>query len=382
MNMFGFGVAPRPAAGRACYASAMQTAERHLSWREGLLDGPPEHGGDLAAIRAAFPQAPQPWIDLSTGINPWPYPLGQIPRAAWQTLPSSADLERVRIAAAAHYGTEPARVVLAPGSQAVIQWLPRLRGRSRVTVLGPTYDEHARSWAACGHQVTFADSLERIGRDIDVVVVGRPNNPDGRVASFSSLTETATRVGRRGGWLIVDEAFADVMEAPSIAAVLHSEAVISLRSFGKFFGLAGGRLGAALLSGTIRADLERALGPWPVSGPMLDVAARAFADEAWIARTRERLAKAAARLDRLALRARLQLVGGTTLFRLYETPRAPQLFDALAAAGVYVRRFAGRPTWLRLGLPPTAEAERRLSRALASEPPQYQRGKEPVDLAP
>ena len=342
----------------------MQTAERHSSWREGLLDEPAEHGGDLASIRAAFPNAPQPWIDLSTGINPWPYPLGQIPRAAWQNLPSGAELDQVRIAAAAHYGVEVTEVVLAPGSQAVIQWLPRLRGRSRVVILGPTYDEHARSWAACGHHVTFANALERVGRDVDVVIVGRPNNPDGRIASFSSLAATASRVGRRGGWLIVDEAFADVMDAPSVAAVLHSDAVISLRSFGKFFGLAGGRLGAALLSGTVRDDLERALGPWPVPGPMLAVAARAFADETWIAHTRDRLAKAAARLDRLGARARLQLLGGTTLFRLYESARAPQLFEVLAAAGVYVRRFAGRPSWLRLGLPPTGEAERRLARAL------------------
>jgi len=360
----------------------MPTAERHISWRQGLLDEPAEHGGDLAGIRAAHPHAPQPWIDLSTGINPWPYPLGQIPRAAWQNLPSAADLDRVRAAAAAHYGAEPGQVVLAPGSQAIIQWLPRLRGRSRVAVLGPTYDEHARSWAACGHQVTVAGTLERIGRDIDVVIVGRPNNPDGRVASFSALAEMAIRVGRRGGWLVVDEAFADVMDASSIAAVLRSEAVISLRSFGKFFGLAGGRLGAALLSGTVRDDLERALGPWPVPGPMLHVAARAFADETWIARTRDRLAKAAARLDRLAVRARLQLVGGTTLFRLYESARAPALFDTLAASGVYVRRFADRPSWLRLGLPPTADAERRLARALMAEQPKTQPGKEPVDPAP
>jgi len=360
----------------------MQTAERPASWREGLLDEPAEHGGDLASIRAAFPDAPLPWIDLSTGINPWPYPLGQIPRAAWQDLPSAAEMERVRAAAAAHYGVDAAQVVLAPGSQAIIQWLPRLRGRSRVAILGPTYDEHARSWAACGHQVTFARTLERVGRDIDVVVIGRPNNPDGSIATFSSLEETATRVGRRGGWLIVDEAFADVMDTPSVAAVVQSEAVISLRSFGKFFGLAGGRLGAALLSGEVRDDLERALGPWPVPGPMLAVAARAFADETWIARTRERLAKAAARLDRLAARARLHLVGGTTLFRLYESARAPQLFDALAAAGVYVRRFAARPTWLRLGLPPTGEAERRLARALTGDQPTNQPGKEPVDPPP
>lgn len=355
--------------------AAMQTAER--PWRDGLSDGPAEHGGDLAAIRAEFPTAPEPWIDLSTGINPWPYPVGGISRAAWQRLPGAAEMERARAAAAAHYGVSAADVVLAPGSQAIIQWLPRLRGRGRVAIVGPTYGEHARSWTACGHDVQTIDVAARIGRDVDVVIVGRPNNPDGQIASFAWLEEAAGRVGRRGGWLIVDEAFADGLDAPSVAAVLGSEAVISLRSFGKFFGLAGGRLGAALVSGPLRADLEQALGPWPVAGPMLAVAMRAFADTAWIARTRERLARAAARLDRQAARARLRLVGGTTLFRLYESARADRLFRSLAASGIYVRQFASQPTWLRLGLPPNAEAERRVVRALAPEP-----AKEPVDPVP
>jgi cobalamin biosynthetic protein CobC len=356
----------------------MQTAERPSSWRDGLIDGAAEHGGDLTAIRTAFPHAPSPWIDLSTGINPWPYPISRVPSAAWQRLPSRADMDGVRTAAAAYYGVaSAAHVVLAPGSQSLIQWLPRLRGRSRVVIIGPTYSEHARAWVDAGHDVVMGSAAETVGRDVDVVVVGRPNNPDGRVMSFAWLAEAAGRVARRSGWLVVDEAFADVMEAPSVTAVLHSEAVISLRSFGKFFGLAGGRLGAALASGAVRDDLDRALGPWPVAGPMLALAARAFADESWIARARGRTARAAARLDRLAKRARLRLVGGTTLFRLYETPRAAQVFDALATAGIYVRRFDAQPTWLRLGLPPHAEAERRLSAALAAEPV-----KEPVDRQP
>ena len=358
--------------------AAMQAAERPLSRHEGGGDGPAEHGGDLAAIRAAYPAAPLPWIDLSTGINPWPYPVAGIPSAAWHRLPEAGDMDAVRAAAAAYYGMPTAeQVVLAPGSQAVIQWLPRLRARSRVAILEPTYGEHARSWLACGHEVTTASGTETIGRDIDVVVVGRPNNPDGRIASFSWLTEAAGRVGRRGGWLVVDEAFADCLETPSVAAILRSEAVVSLRSFGKFFGIAGGRLGVALTSGPLRDDLAGALGPWCVAGPMLAIAARAYADQTWIARTRTRLARAAARLDKLMSRAGLHVVGGTTMFRLYESIRAERLFDALAAAGIYARRFAAHPTWLRLGVPPNAEAERRLAQALAAVP-----AKEPVDPAP
>jgi cobalamin biosynthesis protein CobC len=325
-----------------------------------------EHGGDLAAIRGAFPDAPQPWLDLSTGINPWPYPVGRIAPELWHRLPAS-DLEQAALrAAAAYYGVVAAdRLALAPGSQALIQWLPRLRPRSRVIVLGPTYSEHARSWLAAGHETHVVDALPEIGRDVDVLVVARPNNPDGRSAPLAWLDDAAGRLQRRGGWLILDEAFADTGNAPSAAATLRSDAAIGLRSFGKFFGVAGGRLGVAVAAPAIAAHLREALGPWCVSGPMLAIAARAFADRAWIARTRQRLDRAAGRLDRIAALARLRPVGGTSLFRLYETARAPMLFDVLARHGIYVRRFAEHETWLRFGLPPDSAAERRLAAALS-----------------
>jgi cobalamin biosynthetic protein CobC len=325
----------------------------------------PEHGGDLAAIRAAFPAAPKPWIDLSTGINPWPYPIRKLTAGVWQRLPGAEDEMAVREAAAAYYGLrQPDHMILAPGSQAIIQWLPRLRPCGRVAVLGPTYGEHAKSWRDAGHEVTPIAAGDAMPADSDVVVVVRPNNPDGHVASPAWLEDVAARLRRRGGWLVVDEAFADTEETTSIAATLTGDNVIALRSFGKFFGLAGGRLGFALTSGPLGGALRQALGPWSVSGPMLAIAARALGDGAWIARTRTRLASGTKRLDRIAVRAGLTLVGGTSLFRLYTHAQAPRIFSALAAKGIYVRRFAAHPQWLRLGLPADAKAERRLIRVL------------------
>src|SRR5258708_6899070 len=195
---------------------------------------PVEHGGDLAAIEAAFPAAPRPWIDLSTGINPWPYPVGRLPPAAWRRLPSTREEQALREAAAQFYGGRSADdVVLAPGSQALIPWLPRLRART----------------------------------------------------------------------------------------------------------------------------------PWRVPGPMLAIAGRALSDRTWIRRARVRFGRATQHLDRLAGRGGLDLVGGTSLFRLYRSPRAPEIFARLAASGIYVRRFAADPTWLRLGLAPHDRALRRLARA-------------------
>lgn len=324
-----------------------------------------EHGGDLSAVRTAYPAAPKPWIDLSTGINPWSYPVPRIPAAAWQRLPDAEEQQAVRVAAARYYGVASAeQVALAPGSQSLIQWLPRLRSRSRVAILGPTYSEHERSWVNSGHDVRCLGHGDESPRDVDVVIVTRPNNPDGHVMPMLRLTELAERLQRSGGWLIIDEAFADASAEASVVASLRSDAVICLRSFGKFFGVAGGRLGVALGSGPVIGRLDEALGPWAVSGPMLCIAGRAFADRRWIRQTRVRLARAAARLDRLAARGGLELVGGTSLFRLYRNPQAPALFERLAASGIYVRRFAAEPTWLRLGLPQHAKAERRLARAL------------------
>jgi len=326
----------------------------------------PDHGGDIDSIRRAFPDAPVPWIDLSTGINPWPYPIGNLPPDAWSRLPSRAAEDAVREAAATYYGAPSAeQVVLAPGSQALIQWLPRLRARSRVAVLSPTYGEHAWSWSSAGHDVLCPITLHDVPDDVAVLVVTRPNNPDGVVAPSDWIAEWAHRLARRGGWLVIDEAFADGDDAPSVIPAIPVESMIVLRSFGKFFGLAGCRLGVALVvSATVRKLLRSALGPWCVSGPTLAIADRAFRDREWIAHTRERLARGTARLDMLAARRGYALIGGTPLFRLYEHADAQAEYAGLCAAGIAVRRFKAQPTWLRFGLPPDAAAEARLARIL------------------
>ncbi|MFL7900131.1 threonine-phosphate decarboxylase CobD [Azospirillum argentinense] len=317
------------------------------------------HGGDLGAARAAFPGAPEPWVDLSTGINPWPYPLPPIPIDAWARLPDRAAETALREAAAACYGAPSAdRVAAAGGSQALIQILPRLRRPGTVAVLGPTYAEHAAGWAKAGHRVTEVESLE--GCDADVVVVVNPNNPDGRIVPPETLLALAERQTARGGWLVVDEAFAEVTPERSVASEAGRAGLVILRSFGKFFGLAGVRLGFLLGEPALVRDLRAAVGPWAVSGPALTVATAALSDSAWITATRRRLTEAAARFDgRLAV-AGLRVAGGTSLFRLIDDPQAAGLYDALGRAGVLVRRFDYRQDWLRVGLPVDRTVEDRV----------------------
>ena len=319
---------------------------------------PVAHGGDLGAIRRRFPEATQPWIDLSTGINPVAYPVGGLPPEAWSRLPTGEARQALLAAAARRYGVaNPATIVAAPGTQALIQLLPRLMPTSRVAIVGPTYAEHELCWRRAGHDVAVVpDIVEASGADIVVVV--NPDNPTGRLVAPRALRAVETAL------LVVDEAFIDFLPPEaSLAGDLPANTVV-LRSFGKTYGLAGVRLGFAVAPARFARRLRDELGPWAVSGPAAEIGRIALDDEAWLRAAAERLATDQERLDALLIEAGFTILGGTTLFRLGEHPQATRLVDVLGQQGIHVRAFADRPTWLRFGLPANQEGFRRLAAAL------------------
>jgi cobalamin biosynthetic protein CobC len=315
---------------------------------------PIAHGGDLGEIKRRFPDAPRPWIDLSTGINPVPYPVPAVSAEAWTRLPSQADEEALLAAAAARYGVRDARtIVAAPGTQALIQLLPRLVPTGRVAIVGPTYAEHQACWARHGHEVRVVATPE----DADVVVVVNPDNPTGRLLAPSDLAPVHC------GLLVVDEAFIDFLPREvSLAGNLPPTAVV-LRSFGKTYGLGGLRLGFAIAAREMAQRLRAEIGPWAVSGPALEIGRRALGDSAWLQAARERLVTDSDRLDGLLRAAGFEIVGGTVLFRLACHPLAATFVLRLAAQGIHVRAFADAPDRLRFGLPADDAAFVRLAAA-------------------
>ncbi len=320
------------------------------------------HGGDLDAARAAFPQAPEPWLDLSTGINPVPYPCPPFEASALQRLPTPGELRALKAVAAACYGAPDAdHVVAAPGTQILIEMLPRLWPRATIAVVCPTYAEHAAAWARAGHTVAqVPDAAE--ADEAQVVVAVSPNNPDGRVLGAQRVRDLAARLHARGGLLVVDQAFADLEPPEPLPAGLPG--LLLLRSFGKTYGLAGLRLGFALGEPALVRRLETALGPWAVSGPALAAGRVALADRAWREGQAQARAEDAARLDRLIACRGGRIVGGTRLFRTAAFEDGPALFDRLGRAAIHVRRFPETPSWLRFGLPATRQDWCRLSRVL------------------
>ncbi len=321
------------------------------------------HGGDLGELRRTFPDAPLPWLDLSTGINPVPYPVPPVEASAWLRLPESAEILALREAAAGAYGAPgPEHVVPAPGTQILIELLPRLVAPTEVAVIGPTYAEHAAAWRRAGHRVREVTGLCGIGA-ARVAVIVDPNNPDGRTDSLGDRLALAEAMRARGGLLVADEAFADLEAVESLCPHVGPGLVV-LRSFGKTYGLAGLRLGFAVADPEAAARIASALGPWAVSGPALSIGRAALSDVAWRDEAARARGAEADRLDRMIARAGGRIVGGTRLFRTADFPEGPDLYRRLAQAGIAVRRFTERPERLRFGLPADKAAWCRLSRVL------------------
>jgi len=327
----------------------------------------PAHGGDLTTAARRFGRAEGDWLDLSTGINPVPYPVTEMAPESWTRLPQAGALALLNQAAAEAYGAANADMVAAaPGTQALIQILPALLGARNVAILGPTYAEHAACWRAAGARLETVDGLPAPDRTLVVV---NPNNPNGRSTPPGTLRDWARRAAPGGHFLIADEAFTDVRPDLSLVPEGLPENAVVLRSFGKFFGLAGLRLGFALAAPELARRIEATLGPWAVSGPAIEIGAKALADVAWAAAARARLAADAARL-RTCLTEHLSagggaVIGGTDLFLLLDHPAAPQLCQHLGRAGILVRAFDFDPRLLRFGLPGGPAAWERLERALA-----------------
>jgi cobalamin biosynthetic protein CobC len=337
------------------------------------MNAPIVHGGGITAAAASFGGRLEDWLDLSTGINPNPVVLPEIPARVWHRLPDRHLVETARFAARDHYRSGAILPLPVPGTQSVIQLLPRLieagrlsaAGGKRVAILSPTYGEYARAFSSAGFVVDAISDIDDIGAQHGLAVVVNPNNPDGRIHSSDRLEALHHRLKAAGGFLVIDEAFGDTSpEASLVPRAAGLSNLIIFRSFGKFFGLAGLRLGFAIARGDILQHFEDWLGPWAVSGPALLLAGSLLnSDVSAIARS---IAERQAGLHAVLAGAGLAVAGGTPLFTLVADAKAGDIYTTLCRHHILVRRFDYAPDWLRFGLAPDAAADGRLAVALRS----------------
>ena len=318
-----------------------------------------EHGGRLRRAAEAYGIPLADWLDLSTGINPQSYPVPPVPADAWLRLPEDDD--GLEAAAADYYGS--AELLPVAGSQPAIQLLPAVLRGERVSLLAPGYAEHAHAWRERGAVAVGADEIDAAVAHSDIVVLVQPNNPTGVHFGRERLLEWHTRLARRGGWLVVDEAFIDTTPAQSLVPLAGADGLVVLRSVGKFFGLAGARVGFVFAPGSVRAALAERLGPWTLAGPARWAARHALADRAWQTQARAALLTAGERLQALLETHGLPACG-PALFKLVATPDAARLHAAFARRGILLRLFE-TPQAVRFGLPSDEAGWARLAAALA-----------------
>jgi len=329
------------------------------------------HGGRIDLAARLYPDAPQPWLDLSTGINPIAYPIPRIATETFARLPLTAELDELCAAAAEAYGLPAGATMLpAPGSEIAIRLAPRVMAApgavARVGILAPTYGSHGAAWRAAKAEVHDLTALPDPDAPLDVVVLVNPNNPDGRLIAPDALMEFAARWTSAGKRLVVDEAFGDLRPEMSLLRGADlPRGVVVLRSLGKFFGLAGLRLGFVTVNAGEAQPWRDLLGDWAASGPACTIATLALRDHAWSEATCSRLADDRRRLDRTLATAGLAAIGGTDLFGLYQSADGRDLVDLFARAGILIRGFERSPRQYRFGLPGDDAAWQRLAQSCA-----------------
>lgn len=316
------------------------------------------HGGGLEAAKRRFGTRDAPWIDLSTGINPYSWPHAGEIAVDWRRLPEPEALADLEAAAAACFGVHPRHCCAVPGSEIGLRLAGALIG-GPARALAPAYRTHSEMVADAA-----PISLEQAPGHRGTLILANPNNPDGRTIAPRTMRDLLA--GRAdGAWLLVDEAFADAAPALSVAAEVQDDRrLIVFRSFGKFFGLAGLRLGFVLGPTSLLARLRRQLGAWPLSSAAIAVGAAAYRHREWVGAMRSRLPREAAALDAALARAGHRAVGACPLFRLIQAEDAGALFARLARQAILTRPFAENRHWLRIGLPPGPDALERLEAAL------------------
>ncbi|RDJ12292.1 threonine-phosphate decarboxylase CobD [Rhizobium grahamii] len=330
------------------------------------MNAPIVHGGGITAAAAIYGGELEQWLDLSTGINPCPVPVPDVPMRAWHRLPDRYLVDRARAAARSYYRSGEMLPLPVPGTQSVIQLLPRLlEVAGRVAILGPTYGEYECAFRMAGCSVDLVTRLNDVETEHAVIVIVNPNNPTGRAYAPEELIAFCKEMRARGAVVVVDEAFGDTRPELSLvpfAAQLPN--VLICRSFGKFFGLAGLRLGFVVAVAPILRRLEELLGPWAVSGPALSIATELFASD--VTAIQRRLSERAGVLRRTLEEGGLQVIGGTDLFVLVDDEQAGELHQHLCRSHILVRKFDYEPRWLRFGLTADLAGDQRLSNALQS----------------
>ncbi len=306
-------------------------------------------------------------LDFSANVNP-DVPAGARPiyEAGFddaQTYPPEPASSFQR-AAAAYVGCDPAAVVPTPGGMAALRLVISLwtDPNEPVVIPAPSFAEYAREVRLHGGEPRFVPDDELLATDptdASLVIACQPNNPTGTAYDHDHLVAFAARCREADARLLVDEAFLDFTDRPSMAG---HEGVIVARSLTKMFGLPGLRAGYAVATGAELTAIAGGRPPWNVGVPALAVGSHCLTQADFVARTRERVQSERQRMhERLA--SRYPVRPSAAPFLLVAVPDVDALLARAAAADIAIRdarTFRGLDTHVRVAVRRPTENDRLL----------------------
>lgn len=319
------------------------------------------HGGQLEQIAKQYKIPPTDWLDLSTGIAPTSYPIPHIPLSAWQNLPQ----ENAGLFNSAKQYYQCSELVITNGSQAIIKSLPELYRQKNpngqdVYLPERGYKEHAHAWKIAGYHLHFYQELLPEISELkpnSVLVIINPNNPTGKFFDRNVISKYHATLKQLNGLLVIDEAFMDVMpNEQSYCSQVNDSHSLVLRSFGKFFGLAGIRIGFLVADNAWCQTFKALLGPWQVNGPAQIIAQHALSNKLWKEKQKDTLHLLRKVQEKLFLQVLpndlLVDIKGCDLFialHFNHPDIAKNLYHLLCKQGVYCR-LADEQDTLRFGI--------------------------------
>jgi len=316
-----------------------------------------QHGGDIDLAIKKYGGKREDWVDLSTGINGTSYPWQESINVELRNLPSNKILMNLEKAAARAYKiAESADTAAVSGAQQIINLLPIcLKSCNSVTILGPTYSEYEKAFKSSGIKTQTVSEVSKLSSS-DIAIIVNPNNPTGKVIADEMLEDLSKKVRI----LIIDESF----KMFSTRRTLNFSNIIQINSLGKFFGLAGIRLGFVSGPSDFIKAVKEMLGPWPVSSLAAEIGIVALNDRVWISEMEKLLVTESNALHEACNSRNWELVGRTSLFHTYATSSCLEVEKQFAAHGIWVRTFDYSETWVRLGIPTSENQWERVKQAL------------------
>ena len=325
----------------------------------------PVHGGNVHAAARELRRPIGSILDFSASINP----LGPSPRAV-RALRNPAqlvlhypdpDCVSLKQAIKDRWHIAANRIVVGNGSTELIDLIPRALSIRFAVIVGPTYTEYARAVARAGGRTSLILAkqeedyrpplekvLDRLSRQrrsrpaIDAVFICHPNSPTGQTCRPKELQTLLAVADRCGSWVIVDESFIEYCNRLScLPQLLSHSRLIILRSFTKFYGLPGLRIGCSMSSPTVAALLRRHQPPWSVNAVAQRAAEAAISDAGHARRCLAYLQRERARMSTaLSLLEGLTVIPSSTNFLLIELPkpfRSAAITAKLRRRGLLIR---------------------------------------------